>query len=164
MTQAPAPASAPTAAPAGPTAAPTEGPVPVISPLVRKLARDNGVDLRRLAGSGPDGLILRADVENALRAGAAPARTAEETVVRTSAAPVAQGGGARGPLKGVRGAVANKPFRSRREIPDATCWVDADATELMRARAAMNAAGGPKISLLALLARICTAGLARFPS
>ncbi|GGZ14053.1 dihydrolipoamide acetyltransferase component of pyruvate dehydrogenase complex [Streptomyces olivaceoviridis] len=161
--QAPAPASAPTAAPARPTAAPTEGPVPVISPLVRKLARDNGVDLRRLAGSGPDGLILRADVENALRVGAAPVRTAEEPVVRTPAAPVAQGGGTRIPLKGVRGAVADKLSRSRREIPDATCWVDADATELMRARAAMNAAGGPKISLLALLARICTAGLARFP-
>ncbi|MFF8906126.1 dihydrolipoamide acetyltransferase family protein [Streptomyces olivaceoviridis] len=163
VAQAPAPASAPTAAPARPTAAPTEGPVPVISPLVRKLARDNGVDLRRLAGSGPDGLILRADVENALRAGAAPLRTAEEPVVRTPAAPVAQGGGTRIPLKGVRGAVADKLSRSRREIPDATCWVDADATELMRARAAMNAAGGPKISLLALLARVCTAGLARFP-
>lgn len=156
-----APAS-PTAVPTTPTAAPTEGPVPVISPLVRKLARDNGVDLRRLAGSGPDGLILRADVENALRAGAAPVRTAEAPVVRPPAAPVAQGG-TRIPLKGVRGAVADKLSRSRREIPDATCWVDADATELMRARAAMNAAGGPKISLLALLARICTAGLARFP-
>ncbi|MGW0508992.1 dihydrolipoamide acetyltransferase family protein [Streptomyces olivaceoviridis] len=156
-------ASTPTAAPAMPAAAPTEGPVPVISPLVRKLARDNGVDLRRLAGSGPDGLILRADVENALRAGAAPLRTAEEPVVRTPAAPVAQGGGTRIPLKGVRGAVADKLSRSRREIPDATCWVDADATELMRARTAMNAAGGPKVSLLALLARICTAGLARFP-
>ncbi len=160
VAQAPASASTPTAAP---TAAPAEGPVPVISPLVRKLARDNGVDLRRLAGSGPDGLILRADVENALRAEAAPARTAEEPAVRPSAAPVAQGGGIRIPLKGVRGAVADKLSRSRREIPDATCWVDADATELMRARAAMNAAGGPKISLLALLARICTAGLARFP-
>ena len=45
------------------------------------------------------------------------------------------------PLRGVRGAVADKLSRSRREIPDATCWVDADATELMRARAAMNAAG-----------------------
>ncbi|QJS10985.1 2-oxo acid dehydrogenase subunit E2 [Streptomyces argyrophyllae] len=149
-------------------AAPVEGPVPVISPLVRKLARDNGVDLRRLTGSGPDGLILRADVENALRAEAAPVRTAgepaaEEPAVRAPAAPLAQGGGTRIPLKGVRGAVADKLSRSRREIPDATCWVDADATELMRARTAMNAAGGPKISLLALLARICTAGLARFP-
>ncbi|MCP9991728.1 2-oxo acid dehydrogenase subunit E2 [Streptomyces albogriseolus] len=67
------------------------------------------------------------------------------------------------PLKGIRGAVADKLSRSRTEIPDATCWVDADATELMRTRAAMNAAGGPKISVLALLARICTAALTRFP-
>ncbi|MEW2285048.1 dihydrolipoamide acetyltransferase family protein [Streptomyces sp. NPDC047841] len=163
VAQAPVSATTTPASPATPTAAPSEGPVPVISPLVRKLARDNGVDLRRLTGSGPEGLILRADVENALRAAAAPVRTAEEPVVRAPAAPVAQGGGTRIPLKGVRGAVADKLSRSRREIPDATCWVDADATELMRARAAMNAAGGPKISLLALLARICTVGLARFP-
>ncbi|WP_030344272.1 dihydrolipoamide acetyltransferase family protein [Streptomyces sp. NRRL S-1022] len=158
---APAPASMP--APAS-VPAPAEGPVPVISPLVRKLARDNGVDLRRLAGTGPDGLILRADVENALRAGTATPDTAEEPVVRAApaAAPRAEAG-TRIPLKGVRGAVADKLSRSRREIPDATCWVDADATELMRARTAMNAAGGPKISLLALLARICTAALDRFP-
>lgn len=45
-----------------------EGPVPVISPLVRKLARDNDLDLRVLTGSGPDGLILRVDVETVLRA------------------------------------------------------------------------------------------------
>lgn len=59
--------------------------------------------------------------------------------------------------------MADKLSRSRREIPDATCWVDADATELMRARAAMNAGAGPKISVLAFLARICTAALTRFP-
>ncbi|MEW5354222.1 dihydrolipoamide acetyltransferase family protein [Streptomyces sp. 16-176A] len=142
-----------------------EGPVPVISPLVRRLARDNGVDLRRLPGSGPEGLILRADVENAIERGAAGTDTAPAPVPSSlaspSSAPVTDG--TRVPLKGVRGAVADKLSRSRREIPDATCWVDADATELMRARAAMNAAGGPKVSLLALLARICTAALARHP-
>jgi len=140
-----------------------DGPVPVISPLVRRLARVNGLDLRQLTGSGPDGLILRADVERALRATAtqAPASAAAPDTT-PSPAPVAPGG-TRIPLKGIRGAVADKLSRSRHEIPDATCWVDADATELMRARAAMNAAGGPKISLLALLARISTAALARFP-
>ncbi|MEU1536261.1 dihydrolipoamide acetyltransferase family protein [Streptomyces fagopyri] len=146
------------------------GPVPVISPLVRRIARENGLDLRELAGSGPDGLILRADVELALRsAGAAPGqpetvtgpRAPEATAAATSAAPAAAG--TRVPLRGIRGAVADKLSRSRHEIPDATCWVDADATELLAARAAMNAAGGPKISLLALLARICTAALARHP-
>lgn len=139
------------------------GPVPVISPLVRKLARDNGVDLRALHGSGPEGLILRADVEAALRAVApavAPAGAAGAVAAPAVAAPE---GATRIPLKGLRGVVSEKLSRSRREIPDATCWVDADATELMAARAAMNAVGGPKISVLALLARICTAALARFP-
>ncbi|MFE1438453.1 dihydrolipoamide acetyltransferase family protein [Streptomyces sp. NPDC058739] len=155
-----------------------EGPVPVISPLVRRLARENGLDLRDLTGSGPEGLILRADVEYALKAAAAQGRTAQPSAgphphvaeAAANAAPAvarvrssATHGGVRVPLKGVRGAVADKLSRSRREIPDATCWVDADATELMRSRAAMNAAGGTKISLLALLARICTAALARFP-
>ncbi|MFD6972522.1 dihydrolipoamide acetyltransferase family protein [Streptomyces sp. NPDC059979] len=146
----------PAAAPVAPAPVVPAGPVPVISPLVRKLARDGGVDLRALHGSGPEGLILRADVEAALAALRAP----EPAPVAAAAVAVQ---GERIPLKGVRGAVAEKLSRSRREIPDATCWVDADATELMAARTAMNAAGGPKISVLALLARICTAALARYP-
>jgi pyruvate dehydrogenase E2 component (dihydrolipoamide acetyltransferase) len=153
-----------TAAPApapGASAGAQHGPVAVISPLVRKLAREHGVDLRTLTGSGPDGLILRADVERALQAPETPAAAVPTTPAAPAAAATAQA--ERVPLRGVRGAVADKLSRSRREIPDATCWVDADATELMAARAAMNAAGGPKISLLALLARICTAALARHP-
>ncbi|MFJ6658695.1 dihydrolipoamide acetyltransferase family protein [Streptomyces sp. NPDC091377] len=141
-----------------------EGPVPVISPLVRRLAREHGLDLREMTGSGPDGLILRADVEYAVRAAQARRRTAPSVVTVPEPAPVAAAEGAtRIPLKGIRGAVADKLSRSRREIPDATCWVDADATELMRARAAMNAVDGPKISVLAVLARICVAALAKFP-
>lgn len=127
------------------------GTLPVISPLVRRLAREQGVDLRTVTGSGPDGLIMRADVTRAAQPQPATVGTAAPT------------GGKRIPLKGVRGAVADKLTRSRREIPDATTWVDADATELLAARRAMNEAGGPKISLLALLARICTAALARHP-
>ncbi|MFF3214756.1 dihydrolipoamide acetyltransferase family protein [Streptomyces sp. NPDC002886] len=163
---APAVTAPPVTAPAA--AAPAvvvAGPVPVISPLVRKLARDHGVDLRALRGSGPEGLILRADVDAALRAPAREASAMAPVVapVVASVGSAAPEGATRIPLKGVRGAVADKLSRSRREIPDATCWVDADATELMATRAAMNAAGGPKISVLALLARICTAALARHP-
>ncbi|MFD7289752.1 dihydrolipoamide acetyltransferase family protein [Streptomyces sp. NPDC059863] len=155
------------------------GAVPVVSPLVRRLAREHGVDLRELTGSGRDGLILRCDVEQAISRGAtrapstvpapAPASApAPAPVPAVSPAPVgasasARPGVTRVPLRGVRGAVADKLTRSRHDIPDATCWVDADATELMAARTAMNAAGGAKISLLALMARICTAALARHP-
>lgn len=151
-----------------------QGPVAVVSPLVRRLAREHGIELRQVTGSGPDGLILRADVDAAIRmAGAADAGS--RTAAGPPATPVpertAVGAGEpaaeRIPLRGVRGAVADKLSRSRTEIPDATCWVDADATELMAVRAAMNAAtgpsAGPKVSVLALLARICTAALARFP-
>ncbi|MEV4868809.1 dihydrolipoamide acetyltransferase family protein [Streptomyces syringium] len=143
--------------------------VAVISPLVRRLAREHGVDLRQVRGTGPDGLILRADVEGAARAleqrAENAARPAPHAAPRTHAmrTDVAETGAERIPLRGVRGAVAEKLSRSRREIPDATCWVDADATELMAARRAMNAGGGEKVSLLALLARICTAALAKYP-
>ncbi|MFH9688197.1 dihydrolipoamide acetyltransferase family protein [Streptomyces sp. NPDC017413] len=173
-----APATAATAtAPAAAAVAVVNGPgpVPVVSPLVRRLARQHDIDLRRLAGSGPDGLILRADVDGAIRQAeeaAASARTAQAPAQAPADAPAASAPPAapaaeRIPLRGVRGAVADKLSRSRTEIPDATCWVDADATGLMAVRAAMNAAtgpsAGPKVSVLALLARICTAALARFP-
>ncbi|WP_097901542.1 dihydrolipoamide acetyltransferase family protein [Streptomyces sp. b94] len=150
-----------------------EGPVAVVSPLVRRLARQHEIDLRRLTGSGPDGLILRADVDAAIRlageAAEAESRSADAPARRAVPERTAVGEAAaeRVPLRGVRGAVADKLSRSRTEIPDATCWVDADATELMAVRAAMNAAtgpsAGPKVSVLALLARICTAALARYP-
>ncbi|MEV6453555.1 2-oxo acid dehydrogenase subunit E2 [Streptomyces anulatus] len=173
----PVPAASSTAAP-GSVAPVSDGPVPVVSPLVRRLARQHDIELRRLTGSGPDGLILRADVDRAIRqaeeAEAAKTRTARAATAPTGASPAAASPAAsaapaaeRIPLRGVRGAVADKLSRSRTEIPDATCWVDADATELMAVRAAMNAAtgpsAGPKVSVLALLARICTAALARFP-
>lgn len=153
------------------------GPVAVISPLVRRIAREHGLDLRALTGTGPDGLILRADVERAVAGGtAAPAQdTYADAHVHAragagasaSGSVVAEDGTQRIALRGIRGAVADKLARSRREIPDATCWVDADATELLAARAAMNAAaqatGARRISVPTLLARITTAALARFP-
>lgn len=162
---------------------PEEGPVPVISPLVRRLAREHDLDLREIRGSGPEGLILRTDVERAVRArsaagagagasgatGVTGAPGAADTYGMTGAESRAlayeglPGEAERIPLRGMRGAAAEKFRRSRQEIPDATCWVDADATELLAARREMNAAGGAKVSLLALLARICTAALARYP-
>ncbi|MFJ5799433.1 dihydrolipoamide acetyltransferase family protein [Streptomyces decoyicus] len=168
----------------------------VISPLVRRMARENGLDLRELTGSGRDGLILRTDVECAIRArqeretmgaagavatvgahgvgsadrmlgagvrGVAGAATGGAVKATGATRAGAVAGEERIPLKGMLGAAAEKFSRSRREIPEATCWVEADATELLAARRAMNVPGAPKVSLLALLARITTAALARFP-
>ncbi|MCX5398338.1 dihydrolipoamide acetyltransferase family protein [Streptomyces sp. NBC_00102] len=163
----PAAAAVPATAGGAPDAAVAPGaPVAVISPLVRRLARQHGLDLRELAGTGPDGLILRADVESVIRKTPPPTVDGHATTGATgSSAPAREGAtaGERIALRGVRGAVADKMSRSRTEIPDATCWVDADATELMAARTAMNATEGPKVSVLALLARICVAALAKYP-
>ncbi|MDQ0905342.1 2-oxoisovalerate dehydrogenase E2 component (dihydrolipoyl transacylase) [Streptomyces canus] len=142
----------------------TPAPVPVmethaprvISPLVRRLARNHGIDLAVLAPSGPAGVVLRRDVEQAV-ARQAPAST-EPAPEPTSDGPV------RIPLRGIRKAVADKLTRSRTEIPDATTWVDVDATGLLQAKKAMEAGeGGRRVGLLALLARICVAGLRRYP-
>lgn len=148
------PAAAPAPAPVAPVAA-APAVVAVISPLVRRIAREHGLDLAAVAGSGPDGLVTRRDVERAIEATAAP----EPVVVPRGTGPDEE----LVPLRGLRRAVAEKLTRSHREIPAATCWVDADATELMALRAQLNQVPGPKVSVLALLARICLAGLERFP-
>ena len=139
-----APATAPAPAPKS-----TSDRVRVVSPLVRRLARESGVDLQALTGTGTDGIVSRADVERAIAATETPAAAADEQRI---------------PLRGLRKTIADKLARSRREIPEATVWVDVDATELLHLRTALNSdPHAPKISLLALIARFAVAGLRRFP-
>lgn len=140
-------------------AADADAAVRVISPVVRLLARNRGVDLRRLRGSGPAGVIVRRDVEAAV---ADPASAAPSPAALPSPAPQPSQPARRETLHGVRRAVADKLTRSRREIPDATTWVDVDATALIEAKDALRS-GSPPVSLLALLARIVVAGLTHFP-
>jgi pyruvate dehydrogenase E2 component (dihydrolipoamide acetyltransferase) len=141
------------------TAPASNGRVPVASPLIRQLARNGGVDLTAIRGSGPDGLITRADVDAAISARqAGPAATPEPAPAAGSA------DGTRIPIRGLRKSVADKLSRSRREIPEATVWVDVDATEMLALRAALNAdASAPRISLLALLSRFTVLALRRYP-
>ena len=129
----------------------------MISPLVRKIARDAGLDLTSITGTGPAGLVRREDVRRALaERDAAPAAI--------PAAIPAAGAERRIPLRGARRAAAEKLTRSRREIPEATVWVDVDATGLLDARRALNSDGSRQpVSLLALLARFAVLGLRRYP-
>jgi pyruvate dehydrogenase E2 component (dihydrolipoamide acetyltransferase) len=145
-------------------ARPSSGPL-VISPLVRKLARDHGVDLARLTPTGNRNVVLRRDVEQAVKRAAQSQAAAGPSAVNTTDRPAMEAEAAvRIPLTGLRRTVADKLSRSRTEIPDATTWVDVDATALLAAKADLQA-GNPeqRISLLALLARFCVAGLRRFP-
>ncbi len=120
----------------------------MVSPLVRKLARDGHLDLATITGTGPSGLIMRRDVEGALQT---PPPAVGPDVQRI-------------PIQGVRKAMADKLSTSRREIPEATVWVDVDATDLLAARAAINARRPEEpVSVLALLSRFVIAGLQRYP-
>ena len=187
-------------APAGRPDAPRR--VAVASPLIRQLARNAGLDLVAVPGSGPVGLITRHDVDAAIQASRsarpAPPGTATPTAAAPAAAPVtpppavagtppasgsvtpaavaqpaatdpaAPGAGPDGrtriPLRGPRKAAADKLSRSRREIPEATVWVDVDATGLAELRGTLNASpAAPPISVLALLSRFAIVGLRRYP-
>ena len=163
------------------------GAVRCVSPIVRRMAREAGLRLANIPGSGADGLILRRDVEAVLTAVAA-ARTAPEQQTGTGQAttsPPSSGtvpGGqsatepvrdrdartgldvaSRTPVRGLRRAAVSTLARSRSLIPEATVWVEADATALMDLRADLAAQGTEAPSLLAFLARFTLAGLARFP-
>ena len=139
---------------------PRNGRLPVASPLIRQLARSAGLDLATIRGSGRGGLITRQDVDAAINARQSGPAAAPEPA---PAVPPA-GGVIRIPIRGLRKSVADKLSRSRREIPEATVWVDVDATEMLRLRAALNAdESAPKISLLALLSRFTILALHRHP-
>jgi len=144
----------------------------VISPLVRRMARDHGVDLGELQGSGASGLIMRRDVEAVIK----PSPVVERPAAAESAAPAAPAAGSgtdartglgisgRTAVRGVRKAVAANMSRSRSEIPEATVWVDVDATALVEMRAALKKADPHNTpGLLAFIARFVTAGLKKFP-
>ncbi|WP_236790853.1 dihydrolipoamide acetyltransferase family protein [Amycolatopsis sp. GM8] len=128
-----------------------EGDRPAVqSPIVRQLAQRQGVDLETLTGTGAHGLITRRDVEAATES-PEPAGTDRRTglPIRT-----------RVPLTGLRKAVSDTLTRSRSEIPEATTWVDVDATALLELREQLNDAAP---GILAMVARFVVAGLARFP-
>ncbi|WP_104081836.1 dihydrolipoamide acetyltransferase family protein [Cryobacterium sp. Y11] len=157
---------------------------PVVSPIVRRLARENGFDASTLQGSGRDSLVLRSDVEEYLRALTAPGAP-DTAVVTPAATPAVVGAAAIGaagvgaaavgvspadesadiriPISGLRKVVAQRLATSRREIPEATIWLDVDATALFAARDQLRAATGERFSVTALIARFVVAGLRQYP-
>ncbi|MFC7789823.1 dihydrolipoamide acetyltransferase family protein [Microbacterium sp. MAHUQ-60] len=142
-------------------------PVAVRSPLVRRLARDLGVDVQTITGTGADGAITRGDV---LRAAVDSAVDGVGTSTTPASAPAAAGDAVDGltvlsreRMSPLRQAVSATLSRSRAEIPEATVWVDVDATELWELRARMAPADGRAPSLTALLCRFALIALDEYP-
>ncbi|MGN6162056.1 MAG: dihydrolipoamide acetyltransferase family protein [Marmoricola sp.] len=123
---------------------------PLASPAVRKHARDSGIDLAELDGSGPDGNVTHADVE---------AYTSKHSYAVTD-------GGRREPVKGVRRAMAQAMVASAFSAPHVTEWLTVDVSETVALTARLRERpdfAGARVSTLLILAKACIEAIGRTP-
>ncbi len=151
------------------------GSPPAASPTVRRLARELGVDINQVRGSGPSGRISSEDVQSFAKAiisgatgggarvapGAAPAITA-----RALPDFARYGEIERAPMSKIRALTAQNLSYAWNSVPHVTQHDDADITVLEAARkkhaASVEAAGG-KLTMTSILVKVCAAALKRFP-
>ncbi len=150
-----------------------------ISPVARRIASEAGLDVAVLSGSGPDGRILRRDVEAAIAAAptqaapAAPATPAPQpaAVAQQPRAPQAQpqpaaAAGARVEgLSKMRQAIARRMTLSKQAQPHYYLTLDIDMTDAMAFRKQLNAAASEaqRVSINDLIVKACAIALQRHP-
>jgi len=125
------------------------------SPIVRRLAREGGLDLSALVGTGPGGRIVRRDLEGAPAAadgqrpaGATPPGVAERTAVSGAAASGMAGTGHTDlPLTGMRRAIARRLTESKTTVPHFYLTAHVRVDRLLALRAEVNAAAARKVSV-----------------
>ena len=193
-----APAPKPAAAPAAPAAAPAPAaalaPAPqpaqaaapqqkgervFASPLARRIAADKGVDLKSIAGTGPHGRIVKADVEAAKPGAAKPA--AAPTAPRPAAAPAPVGALSAAavaagiahhvvPHTNMRRAIARRLTESKQQVPHFYLTLDCEIDALLKLRADLNAKapekgeGVYKLSVNDFVIRAAAAALRKVPA
>ena len=135
-------------------------------PPVRKLAKDLGISLGALAGSGPDGSITRDDVQRAAETGT-PARSAESgNGSRTATSATASGGEERIAVRGVRKHMAAAMVASAFTAPHVTEFLQVDVTETMAALRRIRELpefAELRVSPLLFVARALLVAVARHP-
>ena len=163
-----APTPTPAPAPAPPAPAPVAAPVPpaaangggvIAKPPVRKLAKELGVDLASITGTGPQGSITRDDVTAAQSAGAA-------TTGSSSAKPRAERGETRIPIKGVRKLTAANMVASAFTAPHVSEFMTIDMTpsmELVAKLKAMPEFADTKVTPMLLVAKALLVAIRRNP-
>lgn len=129
-------------------------------PPVRKLARELGVDITRVQGSGPGGRIVREDIERAA-SGSQPA--APPAAHAAPAAPVA---GRREPLRGVRRVIAERMAQAHRTIPPVTHVEECDVTDLDATKNLANERDpdAPRLTYLPFIVKAVVNALKEYPA
>ncbi len=128
-------------------------------PPVRRLARELGVELSGIQGSGPEGRITRSDVERA--AGADPGTTTHEPP-----RPAAAGAHRREPMRGVRRKIAERMTHAHLTVPPVTHVEECDVTELEATRSLANerAPDEARLTFLPFIVKAVVAGLKTYPA
>ncbi|MEE2692038.1 MAG: dihydrolipoamide acetyltransferase family protein [Pseudomonadota bacterium] len=135
-----------------------EGDKPLASPAVRKRALEAGVDLRRVAGSGPAGRITHEDLDAYFESGGAPAKSGRGRVVDTSVKDIQ--------IIGLRRKIAEKMATAKSRIPHITYVDEVDVTSLEELRAKLNKEkrdDQPKLTMLPFLMRAMAKAIAEQP-
>ncbi|HCV27454.1 MAG TPA: dihydrolipoamide acetyltransferase [Dehalococcoidia bacterium] len=169
----PAPATlAPTTEKATPAVAPVATPEPAVasgrikaSPVARTIARERGIDLTTVTGTGPGGRITRTDVEGL---SATPAAAAAPPPAAVTSPPVqaATLSGEDIPLSSMRQAIARVTVRSKTENPHYYIDLSIDMTQAMAFRQGLNEEigdAGPRISVNDMIVRACVKAIAKYP-
>ena len=186
-----APAAAATKAEAAPVAAVATAPAPsapkssgarvMASPLARRLAKERGVDISALAGSGPHGRIVKADVEAAATGGAAKPTAAPAAATAAASAPAAAPAGPSAgavaklyegrdyvevTLDGMRKTIAARLTEAKQTIPHFYLRRDVQLDTLMAFRTQLNAqleSRGVKLSVNDFIIKACANALQQVP-
>ncbi len=174
-TPAPAPAPTPTPAPA-PAKATADGDRVKASPLARRIAAEKGIDLGGVAGSGPNGRIVKADIEGA-QPGAAPAAQPVAAASAPAAAPAAPAEHKavwfddtipheEEKLSNIRKTIARRLTESKQTVPHIYLTVDVRLDALLKLRGELNKALEPrgiKLSVNDLLIKALGVALIQSP-
>ncbi|MEG3174668.1 pyruvate dehydrogenase complex dihydrolipoamide acetyltransferase [Sphingomonas sp. RB3P16] len=166
--------AAPKAAPAQPAAPRQDGERVKASPLARRIAAEKSIDLAALQGSGPNGRIVRADLEGAKAGAAAPVQASAPAATPSAAAPVAAAKPAVIPdiphsaekLSNVRKTIARRLTESKQTVPHIYLTVDIRLDALLKLRGELNKgleARGVKLSVNDLLIKALAASLIQVP-
>ncbi len=165
--EAPVATTAPVA-PAPQEAAAPEGGRAKASPLARRMASEHGLELGGVRGSGPEGRIVKRDVEAAMQAAPAQASAAPASAPPASASKQAPGADYRAqPISQMRKAIARRLAQSKFTAPHFYLQVDVDMEEAAAFRNQMNALadkqGKAKVSFNDLITKACAVALRQHP-